>query len=309
MPLSLKKYQWYIMLMPSATESYNLKDYDVIVSSSSAFSKGVITRPDAIHICYCHTPTRYLWSDTHSYLQELQAPKLIKSVLPPMLSRLRLWDKAAAERVDHFLANSETVKHRIKKYYRKQSSVIYPPVDISSFYVNNNDKSYFLIGGRLVAYKKYDLVIEAFNKTRLPLKIFGSGPIEQRLRKIAGPSIEFVGRVNDEQLANLYANCRAFLHPHEEDFGITAIEAMASGRPVIAYRRGGATETVTEGITGEFFDEQSWEEIADHVIRFNDSVYDSKKIREHAEKFDSGVFKENLKSFVEMAWEHRQRVD
>lgn len=185
LPFALKKYQWYIGLMPAATEGHNLSDFDVVVSSSSAFSKGVITRPDAKHICYCHTPTRYLWSDTHSYVAELRAPKIIKAFLPPILSRLRLWDQAAAQRVDLFVANSKTVQERIKKYYGRSSVVIHPPVETEKFFISNESKNYFLVGGRLVPYKRYDLVIEAFNKTDLPLKIFGSGPVEGELRRRA----------------------------------------------------------------------------------------------------------------------------
>lgn len=307
LPLALKKYQWYITLMPAATESHDLSAFDVVISSSSAFSKGIITRPDAIHICYCHTPTRYLWSDTHSYVQELRAPKIVKAFLPPVLSRLRVWDHAAASRVDYFIANSETVRQRIEKYYQRESRVIHPPVDIERFSVSDAPKSYFLVGGRLVAYKRYDLVVEAFNRTGLPLKIFGDGPIEADLRRRAKGNIQFLGRVSDQERRELFALCKAFLHPHEEDFGITAIEAMASGRPVIAYRRGGATETVIDRVTGEFFDEPSWEELADHLIRFDETRYDPKKIRANAEQFSTERFTQELRLFVENAWEEKQR--
>ncbi len=307
LPLALKKYQWYIGLMPAATESYDLSAFDVVISSSSAFSKGVITRPDAIHISYCHTPTRYLWSDTHSYVQELRAPRLVKLLLPPLLSKLRLWDRAAADRVDHFVANSETVRRRIQKYYDRDSTVIYPPVDVDQFSLSDKPKTYFLIGGRLVAYKRYDLVIEAFNRTGLPLKIFGSGPVEADLRKQAKPNVEFLGKISDKARASLFANCLAFLHPHEEDFGLTQVEAMASGRPVIALRRGGATEAVVDQVTGEFFDEQSWEELADHVIRFDTNRYDPQAIRAQAQRFSTDRFKTELKTFVEKAWEERAR--
>jgi glycosyltransferase involved in cell wall biosynthesis len=307
LPFALKRYQWYIGLMPAATESHDLSAFDVVISSSSAFSKGVITRPDALHICYCHTPTRYLWSDTHSYVQELRVPKIVKTALPPLLSKLRLWDQAAANRVDYFLANSETVRERIQKYYQRESTVVHPPVDVTKFSISDELKTHFLVGGRLVAYKRYDLVVEAFNRTGLPLKIFGSGPVEKDLREKANENIEFLGRVNDETRRQLFAACKAFIHPHEEDFGLTAVEAMASGRPVIAYRRGGATETVVDQVTGEFFDEQSWEELADHLIRFDESRYNSNAIRAHAERFSEERFKNELRSFVERAWEEKQR--
>lgn len=298
MPLALKKYQWYITLMPTATERYDLSEYDVVVSSTSAFAKGIITRPDAIHICYCHTPTRYLWSDTHSYLQELRVPRLIKTLLPPVLSRLRAWDQQAAQRVDHFIANSKTVQQRIQKYYRKDSHIIFPPVDTHRFHTSPRPKTYFLTGGRLVAYKRFDLVIDACNKTGIRLKIFGSGPVESDLRRQAKSNITFLGKVGDEALHDLYADAKAFIHPQEEDFGITPIESMAAGRPVIAYRKGGATETVIEGLSGEFIDTQTWEELADHLIRFDESTYDPQKIKTHAEQFGRERFKQDIQNYL-----------
>lgn len=297
-PFSTKKYQWYISLMPTATEHYDLREFDVVISSTSAFAKGIITRPDAIHICYCHTPTRYLWTDTQSYIRELRVPKFVKAILPPVLSKLRMWDQQAAHRVDHFVANSETVANRIKKYYRRDSEVIYPPVATHNFHISPKPKEYFLTGGRLVAYKRFDMVVDACNKTGIPLKIFGSGPVEKELRKKAKSNIEFLGRVSEKEQRELYANAKAFIHPQEEDFGITPVEAMASGTPVIAYRKGGATETVVEGLSGEFFDEQSWEELADHLIRFNQSKYDAHKIKAHAEKFNQEKFVEKMKEIA-----------
>ncbi|HBK34673.1 hypothetical protein A2239_00740 [Candidatus Uhrbacteria bacterium RIFOXYA2_FULL_40_9] len=308
-PFARSKYQWYILLMPTATEQYDLRKYDIVISSTSAFAKGIITRPEALHVCYCHTPTRYLWSDTHSYIEELRMPRFIKSLLPPAISYLRLWDKQAADRVDRFIANSHTVKGRIRKYYRRESEVIYPPVEVEKFSLSTKPKTYFLTGGRLVAYKRFDLVVEACNRTGIPLKIFGSGPVEENLRKRAGKNIEFLGRVSDKERTILYANAKAFIHPQEEDFGITPVESMAAGRPVIAYRKGGATETVIEGLSGELFDEQSWEELADHLIRFDDSRYDPEKIRAHAQTFGISQFKKNMENFVKKAWEEHERND
>jgi len=307
LPFGKTKYQWYLPLMPTATESYDLSDYDIVVSSSSAFSKGVITRGDALHVCYCHTPTRYLWSDTHSYVQELRLPGPIKSLLPPVLSVLRMWDRQSADRVDRFVANSETVKRRIKKYYGRESDVFTPPVDTARFSISDKPKEYFLAGGRLVAYKRFDLVIEAANRTGIKLKIFGTGSVESALRRRAKGNVEFLGRVPVAEQAELYANAKAFIHPQEEDFGITPVESMAAGRPVIAWRRGGATETVVEGVTGEFFDEQSWEELADHLIRFDEKRYDPKTIRAHAERFDREAFKASFKQYVEGLWEEHSR--
>ena len=307
LPGSTSAPRWLLPLMPTATESYRLSGFDVIVSSTSAFSKGIIPPQDAIHICYCHTPTRYLWSDTHSYVEELQVPSPIKFALRPLLTRLRAWDHSAANRVDHFIANSQTVAGRINRYYQRESTVIFPPVDIDQFAISDKPKEYYLIGGRLVAYKRYALVIDAFTKLGLPLKVFGSGPVEDDLRASAGSNVEFLGRVSNEQRAHLFANAIAFLHPQEEDFGITPVESMAAGRPVIAYRKGGALETVVEGKTGTFFDRQEWEEVADTIMRFDHKQFDPQAIRKHAEQFSVDVFHKNLRSFVDQKWQtHRQ---
>ncbi len=305
LPFGRRKYQWFLPLMPAATEHFNLSPYDVVISSTSAFAKGVLTRPDALHICYCHTPTRYLWSDTHSYIQELRVPGLVKRFLPPILSRLRLWDKTAADRVDVFVANSKTVKARIEKYYRRDAYVIHPPVDTHRFSISPEPKSFFLTGGRLVAYKRYDLVIQAANRLGVPLKIFGSGPVEAALRAIARPNVQFVGRVTGETQAKLYAEARAFIHPQEEDFGITPVESMAAGRPVIAYKKGGATETVVEGLSGTLFEEQNWEEIADLMLRFDEHAWNPAKIKTHAERFSRERFERKMKEFVQSQWESR----
>jgi len=301
-PFGLKKYQWMLPFMPAATESHDLSQFDVVISSSSAFAKGIITRPGTVHICYCHTPTRYLWSDTHSYVQELKAPRLLKLGLPMLLNKLRVWDRLSADRVDRFIANSATVAGRIRKYYERPSDIIHPPVETEKFSISDAPGKYFLAGGRLVSYKRFDLVIQAFNRTGLPLKIFGDGPLASEYRKSARSNIEFTGKVDDAAKAELYRNAIAFIHPQEEDFGITALESMASGRPVIAYRKGGALETVVEGVTGEFFDDQEWEELATAVIRFDASKYDARAIRAHAEAFDVKAFKRRIAAYVAEAW-------
>lgn len=308
-PFAMKKYQWMLPLMPAATEAHDLSKYDVVISSSSAFAKGIITRPGTVHVCYCHTPTRYLWSDTHSYVQELKAPKLLKLGLPMLLNKLRVWDRLSADRVDRFIANSATVAGRIRKYYERPSDVIYPPVETERFSISDAPGKYFLAGGRLVSYKRFDLVIHAFNRTGLPLKIFGDGPLAAEYRKIARSNIEFAGKVDDASKAELYRNAIAFIHPQEEDFGITALESMASGRPVIAYRKGGALETVLEGVTGEFFDDQEWEELATAVIRFDASKYDPRIIRAHAEAFDVKTFKRRIAAYVAEAWKASRTPD
>ncbi|MFH1631799.1 MAG: glycosyltransferase [bacterium] len=309
MPLATRKPRWYLPLMPTATEGYDLSGFDVIVSSSSAFSKGIIPPNDAIHICYCHTPTRYLWNDTHSYVDELNVPRAVKRALPPLLTWLRTWDRLAADRVDYFVANSETVKRRIQNYYRRDSNVIHPPVDTHQFSISYKPKDFYLIGGRLVSYKRYDLVIDAFNKLGLPLMVFGSGPMERALRDRAARNITFLGRVSNEERARLFSEAIAFLHPQEEDFGITPVESMAAGRPVIAYRKGGAVETVIDGVTGVLFDSQCWEELAHTVIQFNHHQFDPVKIRKHAEKFSLAIFHKNMKNYVDDKYEHHRRVN
>lgn len=301
-PFALKRYKWFMPLMPAATEHHNLTGYDVVLSSTSAFAKGILTRPDTLHLCYCHTPTRYLWSDTHSYVNEQGLPFLVRKLMPLLLSQIRVWDRQAADRVDRFIANSETVSRRIRKYYQRESDVIHPPVETSRFSAATTPGRYYLAGGRLVAYKRFDVVVRAFNKLGIPLKIFGEGPESAGLRAAAGPNIEFVGRVSERAKAELYAGAIAYLHPQEEDFGITAVEAMASGRPVIAYRRGGATETMVEGVTGAFIEDQSWEELANQIIRFEPKAYDARAIREHALAFDTEIFKDRIRAYVESAY-------
>lgn len=303
LPFNKTRYQWYLPWMPLATERHNLHEYDVVLSSTSAFAKGVLTRPNTLHISYCHTPTRYLWTDTHEYLEELRYNRLIKSFLPPLIHKLRLWDQMSVDRVDHFVANSYTVKNRIHKYYRRDAKVIYPPVDTHLFKISADVGDYFLAGGRLVPYKKFDLLIKVFNRLGYKLKIFGVGPELNKLKKLAKSNIEFLGGVTDQEKAELMSHAKAFLHPQVEDLGITPIESMASGRPVIAYPVGGVTETVIHGETGVYFPEQTWESLLDTVLHFNHENWDSGKIREYSQKYSVENFKEKIKKCVEDRWE------
>jgi len=303
LPWGRKKYQWYLPWMPLATERHNLHEFDVVLSSTSAFAKGVLTRPDTLHISYCHTPTRYLWTDTHEYIEDLKYNRLIKAFLPRLIHRLRLWDKMSVDRVDNFIANSCTVGNRIQKYYRHDSDIIYPPVDTHKFQLNKEVGDYFVTGGRLVPYKRMDLVIQAFNRLGYPLKIFGEGPEILNLKAMAKPNVEFLGKISDEEKANLLSHAKAFIHPQVEDLGITPIESMASGRPVIAYGVGGVTETVVPQETGIFFTEQNWESLFDAVLHFNFENWHSEKIREHALKFSVENFKDKVKRYVEDRYE------
>lgn len=303
MPFGVSKHQWYLALMPTAIEKFDLMDYDVVLSSCSAFAKGVITKPDTMHVSYCYTPTRYLWMDTHSYVKNLKVTPLVKWVIPYALTKIRMWDRVAADRVDKFIAISNAVRRRIQKYYRRESEVIFPPVEINQFNISDKVEDYYLIGGRLVYYKRYDLAINAFNRLGIKLKIFGEGPELQKLKKMSKKNIEFVGRPNPEELAKLYQKAIAFIHPQDEDFGITPVESMASGRPVIAYARGGALDTVVEDKTGKLFEDQNWEALGDTIIRFKPENFSPEEVRQHALQFSTEKFKQNIKEYIETNWE------
>jgi glycosyltransferase involved in cell wall biosynthesis len=298
-PGSRWRYQWLLPFMANAIESFDFSGYDLVISSASAFAKGVITPPDVPHLCYCHSPTRYLWTDSHRYVRELPYPGIVKAGIRRYLTGLRQWDRLAADRVDAFVANSRTVAARIRKFYRRESTVIEPPVDVHRFSVSRSRGQFFLAGGRLVAYKRVDLAVAAFNRLGLPLHVFGSGPEERKLKAMAKPNVRFLGRVSDEALKAEYRDCTAYLHPQEEDFGIAAIEAMASGRPVVAYNRGGAAETVVPGQTGVLFEDQTWEALADAVIRLKPDAFDPEAIRRHAEGYGVERFTARFKQFVD----------
>ncbi len=294
-----KHHRPFLMLMPLAIEQFDLSKYDLVVSDSASFAKGVITRPQTFHLCYCHTPTRYVWDDSHRYIEEFSYPSLIKKIIPPFLSYLRLWDEAAACRPDQYLANSDFVAARIKKYYGRQSQVIYPPVKTAFFDAKDQPADYFLIVARLLPYKKIDLAVSVFNELGWPLKIIGDGPEKKHLQKIARSNIEFVGLVDDEKLKRYYVSCRAFLFPQEEDFGITAVEAMSAGRPVIAFAGGGALEIVKEDQTGIFFHEQSPAALLKALRDFRPDDFDPVVIRRHARQFDKEIFKNKIINYVD----------
>ncbi len=300
LPGGVKHYQWYMPFMPMAVEFFDLRNFDLIISDASAFAKGVITSSHSLHICYCHTPTRYLWSDTHQYINDLKYNRYFKKIISLVLNYIRMWDRLAADRVDKYIANSHFVAKRIKKFYKKESTVIYPPVETGKFKIADQIEDYFLIGGRLAKYKRVDLVIEAFKNTGKKLKIYGDGIDLERLKRMAAgcSKIEFLGRVDDSRKAELYGKALAFIYPQEEDFGITAVESMASGRPVIAYRSGGAIETVIEGETGVFFNEQTVESLLNAVNNFDSSKFNPEAIRRHAEKFSVERFKKEISEYI-----------
>lgn len=286
-------------LMPIATEQFDFSDYDIVLSDSSSYMKGVITSPKTLHLSYIHTPMRYAWDDCQKYTQDFYFPNFIKKLVPFAMNYIRLWDRLAAERPDKIICNSNFVARRIKKYYRRESTVIYPPVNFNNFYISEKKEPYFLMVGRLLAYKRFDIAIEAFNKLGLKLKIIGRGPEMKRLKKMARENIEFLGRVSEKRLAKYYSECQAFIFPQEEDFGIVAIEAMASGCPLIAYYGGDIPEHLEERKSGVFFYQQTAEDIFEAVKKFRDLEFNPNYIRDQARKFDKSVFKARIKAYVE----------
>jgi glycosyltransferase involved in cell wall biosynthesis len=298
LPFIMRHHQPYLPLYPFVFERLDLREYDVVISSSWAFAKGIVTRPDALHICYCHTPMRWAWR-YEDYISLERVGLLARAVLPPFITWLRGWDYATAARVDYFVANSPTVAARIAKYYRRESTVIAPPVDVSRFQVASAHDDYFLVVSRLIPYKRIDLAVQAFTRLGLPLRIIGSGRSEKKLKRLAGKNIKFLGQLPDAEVRNYMARCRALIFPGEEDFGMTPVEAQASGRPVIAYGAGGALSTIIEGETGVFFAEQTVDSLVDAVRGFHDEQFDPQRIRRHAEGFDTQRFMDRLSRFVE----------
>lgn len=295
--------------MPTAIESFDLTEYDLVLSSSSSVAKGVITHPDALHICYCHSPMRYAWEFSYEYAGKMSGKgRLVRKILSYFLTWIRVWDYSSAARVDYFIANSENVAKRIRKHYRRDAVVIPPPVRCRLFNICEEDGDFFLCVSRFQEYKRVDIAIEACNRLGLKLKVVGSGPEYKKLKAMAGPTVELLGRISDEEVKELYGRCRGFLFPGEEDFGITPLEAMASGRPVIAFGKGGALETVVEGKTGTFFYEQTAESLMEALKRFETMKFDKQELRRHAEGFDEEVFKARIKAFVEEKYEEKQRT-
>jgi len=301
LPWARRLYQSYLPLMPLALEQLDLRAYDLVISSESGPAKGVLTRPDAVHVCYCHTPMRYAWNMYQEYWDGL--PNVKRWVMALLMHRIRQWDVTTAARVDHFVANSHNVAHRIRKYYRRDSIVIPPPVDIERFgtppVVKADD--FYLCVGQLIPYKQVGIAVRAFNRLGKQLVVIGEGSQRAELRQIAGPTITFLKRVDDETLRHWYARCRALVFTADEDFGIVPLEAMAAGKPVIAYGRGGVLETIVSGRTGLFFSEQTAEAVAAAVQRFEsiEHVFDPIEIAAHARTFSKERFKQAFRDFVE----------
>lgn len=295
-PFVTKTYPFLLPLMPSAIESFDFSDYDVVISSSVIFSKGLILKPKTRHICYCYSPTRFLW-DRHTEYEHSSWPAKFAQHL------LRVWDRQASERVDDFVAISENVRDRIQKYYRRDAKIIYPPISLTTCPTRRvghtesvDNFSYYLIVSRLFPYKNIDIAIDAFNKLGYELVVVGDGPDKKRLKKMAGKNIKLVGYKSDAKVAEYYRDCKAFIMPQEEDFGLTPLEAMGFGKPVLALRKGGALETITEGLHGEFFDDPIPEALADGVRRLNEnySSYKQIEILYQAQKFSRDRFRREI---------------
>ena len=302
-PFASNRHELINILTPLVFESLDLSEYEVIISVTSASAKGIITSASQLHICYCLTPTRFLWSGFDDYF-----PSKVKKLLAkPFVSYWKKWDLIASSRPDEFIAISKTVAQRINHYYKRESGVIYPPIEISKFVIGKNTpKGYFLVVSRLVPYKKIDLVVKAFNELNLPLVIVGSGNQFKKLKRLAHKNIQFTGLLTDDELLTYYQNCRALIFPQEEDFGIVPLEAQACGKPVIAFGCGGAVETVIANKTGIFFIEQTVVSLKEAVLGFKDKNYNIDDCRQNSLSFSKERFKKEFKQFVEEKWKTRQ---
>lgn len=306
-PLAKTNHEYFAWLAPLAFEGLNLDEYDLVISITSEYAKGIITKPKTIHICYCLTPTRYLWSGYETYFGSWWSRLISK----PLIWYLRMWDKVAAQRPDYYIAISQTVRERIKKYYGREAEVVYPPATLAaraeSLEVSNKEttklqaltsNNYFLIVSRLVPYKRIDIAVEAFNQLGWPLKIIGTGREFEKLKAMASPNIEFLQNLTDEALSSYYQDCTALIFPGEEDFGLAILEGQSFGKPVIAYRGGGALETVIEGKTGEFFAPQSSEALIKVLKDFNDKDYKKEDCIKNAQKFSEERFKREFMMLI-----------
>jgi len=298
-PFSTKLYKNFLTFMPKAFESLDLRGYDLVISSCSSCSKGIITPVGAPHICYCHTPTRYIWDMYYEYRSH--AGWLKRKLMPGMVHSMRLWDKAAADRVDYFVSNSDFIKQRIKKFYHRDAVTIYPGTRLNPKPALEQPDDYYLVVSRFVYYKRIDLAVEACTKLGKKLVIIGSGDEAANLKKLAGSTIEFKGSLSDDEVQETFLHAKAFLFPGEEDFGLTPVEAESAGVPVLAYGKGGALETVQDGKTGLFFKEQTVESVMDCISRFetNGVAYSRKAIQEYSKAFSQDVFRTQFKAYVD----------
>jgi glycosyltransferase involved in cell wall biosynthesis len=297
LPGAKRFFRAYLPLYPMAIERLDLSRYDVVVSLSSAFAHGALTNPETVHVCYCHTPLRFAWNYQHAYNRS--SNPLVRGVTTPLLHYIRSWDVAASHRVDAYVANSRNVQKRLWKYYRRESSVIYPPVDTSRFHPSSDRADHYLLVSSLQDYKRVDIAVAAFSRLGLPLHIVGTGPDEGRLRARAASNVKFLGRVTEDELANLYASCRAFVFTSNDDFGIAPVEAQAAGRPVIAFGAGGALESVRNGETGVLFADQTAACLEETVRNFDPDAYRPADTRANAMRFSVDRFQDQFGRMLE----------
>jgi glycosyltransferase involved in cell wall biosynthesis len=300
LPLIRQHHQPYLLLYPKAFERFSFDDYDLVLSSSSAFAKGARAPRGTPHICYCHSPMRFVW-DFERYAEREQMNPLARRLLPIALSRMRRWDLKSALRVDHFIANSTVVSRRIKQFWNRDSDVVYPPVDTAMIKPVPPDEvgDYYVLVSRLVPYKRFDIVIDAFNQLGLPLKVIGIGRAREDLERRAGPGIEFLGFVSDDEKHHVFSRCKAAIFPAEDDFGIAQVEVQAAGRPVIALGAGGALDTVADGVTGILFQPQTVDGVIEAVRRFESLTFSSGEISARVERFSRGRFEREIAQIVE----------
>ncbi len=292
-----KHYKSFFFLYPVFMELFDLREYDLVISSSYAYAHGIVTSPKTCHICFCHTPMRFVWVQPEDYRDKV--PKSLRWVYDFLIHGLRLWDQAASQRPDYYIAASQNVAQRIQRYYRRDSTVIHPPVDLSQFHIADKPSDYYLLVSRLVSpYKRIDLAIQTFNHLGLPLKVVGEGSDRHQLQKMAKNNIQFLGHLSGQKLVDAYAQCKALIFPGEDDFGIVPLEANACGRPVIAYRGGGVLETQIENVTAVYFNEPTSGSLMDAVTKFESMSFDPQKIRESASRFDKEIFKKKMSEFI-----------
>jgi len=307
LPFKKKGYRKYLPLFPTAIELFDFKGYDLVISTSHCVAKGIRTPPNTLHISYVHSPMRYVWDMYEDYFSSDKLGFFGRKLIPLFANYLRIWDVTSSNRVDSFIANSRHVARRIKKYYNREAEIIHPPVDTDIFKLSNSSDEYFLIISALVPYKRIDLAIETFNQTDLKLVVIGEGPELKNLQKMANNNIEFLNWLPHDQLITYYANCKALIFPGEEDFGIVPVEAQSYGKPVVAFARGGALETVIgfdDGnqlpATGVFFDQQDVQSLQTAVEKCIDIAWDAEFIHAHAQKFSKLNFKSSFKNFIEV---------
>lgn len=298
-PLARRHHRAFLLLYPRAFESFDLHGYDVVISNSSAWCKGVITPPGTLHICYCLTPMRWAWNYAE-YVEQEQLPQAVRTVLPAAIRYLRSWDVKSASRVDRFIGISRTVVARIARYYGREAELLFPPVNVREIPLGSGGSDYLVVG-RLVPYKRIDLAVAACSRLGLPLTVIGDGRDRPRLEAIAGPTVRFLGRVSDARVREALGAYKAFLFPGQEDFGIAPVEAMAAGRPVLAYASGGALDTVVDGVTGRFFSPQTVDALADQLASFDSARFDPEAIRAHAMRFDREAFEQAFAAYVQQA--------